>query len=84
MSFSKQIRREPGPAALSHCLATAWHPGSSTDSLAAPQSQADKPAQHRSPRHPSYAGEKATVPRRELLPTAAVPLRGTSGWFCLR
>lgn len=49
MSFSKQIRRQPGLAALSHYLATAWHPGSSKrcamTGLQLSQSCAGKPSQ---------------------------------------
>lgn len=49
MSFSKQIRRQPGLAALSHYLATAWHPGSSKrcamTALQLSQSCAGRPSQ---------------------------------------
>lgn len=49
MSFSKQIRRQPGLAALSHYLATAWHAGSSkrcaVTALQLLQSHADGPPQ---------------------------------------
>jgi len=49
MSFSKQIRREPGLAALWHYLATAWHPGSSErcamTALQLSQSCAGRPSQ---------------------------------------
>lgn len=49
MSFSKQIRRQPGLAALSHYLATAWHAGSSkrctVTALQLSQSHADRSSQ---------------------------------------